>query len=164
MRTAVAFVCLWSTSASAEQWSAGLNLRPELGTHPIRIGAGIERGHLDLGLVLDPMFLLDGQHDIDLLGGWRACERGWGVVAGWRTSTIGLLGGRHYQEKLVIAASAPLPSFRQFRVRWAFELATVVVKHGADLPTDWISFESGRDLVDLVNFGTFIRIDYVGSL
>src|SRR5688500_8396764 len=119
------------------RWSTGLNLRPETGTHPLRVGAGVERGCLDVALVLDPMFVSDGQHDIDLLAGWG--ER-WGFVGGWRTSAVGLLGGTHFQEKLVVGVTAPLPKLGPLRVRWAFELAAVVVKHGADLPTDWLSF------------------------
>jgi hypothetical protein len=160
----VVAVGLAAAPANAEtRWSTGLNLRPELGTHPLRIGVGVEHGLTDLAFVLDPMFVFDGQHDIDLLAGWRACEAGWGAIAGWRTSAIGLVGGNQLQQKLVIGLTAPLPSPRRLRIRWALELATVVVKHGADLPTDWISFATGRDFVDLINVGTFVRIDHVSG-
>jgi hypothetical protein len=167
MRLAIVAVVFCSLSATAHadnKWSAGLNLRADLGTHPIRAGGGIEFGRLDLALVLDPMFWTDGQLDTDLLAGFHGCERGWGGIAGWRISTIPLVDGTQLQHKLVAGVSAPLPQLGPFRVRWAFELATVVVKHGGDLPTDWISFASGRDFIDLVNFGTFVRFDYVGAL
>jgi hypothetical protein len=36
----------------------------------------------------------------------------------------------------------------------------VLVKHGAGLPSEWISFASGRDFVDLVNFGMFVTVEY----
>jgi hypothetical protein len=147
-------------AAADPQWHAGLVLRPELGTHPVRAGGGIQLAHLDTTLVLDPMFWTDGQHDIDLLLHWLPCPRGWGVLGGWRTSAIGLLGGYQLQEKLLVGISAPLPDLGPFRVRWSFELATLVVKHGGDLPTDWISFATGRDFIDLVNFGTFVSIEY----
>ncbi len=149
-----------SAGADPTQWSTGLNVRADLGTHPIRAGGGLERGPLDVALVLDPMFWTDGQHDIDLLTSWHPCDT-WGGIAGWRVSTIGLAGGDQFQEKLVLGVSAHLPSIAWVRVRWAFELAAVVVKHGGDLPTDWISFESGRDYIDLLNFGMFVRFDYV---
>jgi hypothetical protein len=148
-------------AAADTTWHAGLNLRAELGTHPIRAGGGVGLGNFDVNLVLDPMFWTDGQHDIDLIVGWGPCPRAWGPIAGWRTTAIGLAGGNQYQEKLVLGVSAPLPSFsHHIRARWAFELATVIVKHGGDLPSEWISFASGRDFIDLVNFGMFVRIEY----
>jgi hypothetical protein len=153
-------------AAGAERsWHAGLNLRAELGTHPIRAGGGVGLGNLDVNLTLDPMFWTDGQHDVDLIAGWSPCPRGWGPIAGWRTTAIGLAGGNQYQHKLVVGVSAPLPAFsRRIRARWAFELATVIVKHGGDLPSEWISFATGRDFIDLVNFGMFVRIEYAAGL
>jgi hypothetical protein len=141
-------------------WHAGLNLRADLGTHPIRAGGGIQLEQLDFTLVLDPMFWTDGQHDLDALAFWAPCSRAWGLLGGWRTSTIGLLDGTQLQHKLLVGIGAPLPQLGPFRARWSFELATVLVKHGGDLPTDWISFASGRDFIDLVNFGMFVSIEY----
>lgn len=143
------------------RWHAGLNLRADLGTHPIRVGAGVQFPYVDTTLVLDPMFWTDNQHDIDALAFWAPCPRAWGLFGGWRTSAIGILGGRQYQEKLLVGIGAPLPKLtRSITARWSFELATVLVKHGGDLPTDWISFASGRDFIDLVNFGMFVSIEY----
>lgn len=147
--------------ASAERRvHGGLNLRADLGTHPIRIGGGVQLGQFDASLVLDPMFWTDGQVDTDALVFWAPCRRAWGLFGGWRTSTIGILGGTQFQEKLLLGIGAPLPQLGPFRARWSFELATVIVKHGADLPSDWISFASGRDFIDLVNFGMFVSIEY----
>ena len=39
----------------------------------------------------------------------------------------------------------------------------MVVKHGGGLPTDWISFEQGRDFVDLINFGMFVTFEYTSA-
>jgi hypothetical protein len=135
-RSAIVLVTLaLSTTAHAERhWHAGLNLRGDLGTHPIRAGAGVELGRVDTTLVLDPMFWTDG------------------------------LGGTQFQQKLLVGVGAPLPQLGPFRSRFSFELATVVVKHGADLPADWISFATGRDFIDLVNFGMFLTVEYARAL
>ena len=55
-----------------------------------------------------------------------------------------------------IYSTADLP----IRTRWGFEAATVIVKHGGGLPTDWIKFQQGRDFVDLINFGMLITIEF----
>lgn len=148
--------------ARADSWHAGLNLRVDPGTHPVRAGGGIERGRLDATLVLDPMFWTDGQHDIDLLAHWKLVPAGWSVLTGWRTTLIGIAGGTQYQEKLLVGFGAPLPFFGSLplRAKWSFELAALVVKHGADLPSEWISFDSGRDFIDLLNFGMFVTFEY----
>ncbi len=151
-------------AAADARWHAGFNLRPDTGTHPIRIGGGVQLDSIDASLVLDPMFWTDGQHDLDALVHVMPCERGWGFLAGWRTSAIGLLGGTQLQQKLLVGVAAALPDLGPLRVRWSFELATLVVKHGGDLPTDWISFASGRDFIDLVNFGTFVTFEYARAL
>ena len=142
-------------------WHAGLDLRGDLGTHPIRIGGGWQFGKVDTMLVLDPMFWTDHQVDTDALAFWAPCKRAWGLMGGWRTSTVGILGGTEFQEKLVLGIGAPLPQLgHHIRTRFFFELATVVVKHGGGLPADWISFATGRDFVDLVNFGMFVSVEY----
>jgi hypothetical protein len=145
----------------ADGLHAGLNLRVDSGAHPIRVIAGFDAGALDVALTLDPMVITDGQFDTDLLATVRVTDGGWGVITGWRTTTIGILGGREYQEKLVLGLGAPLPLFGDLsvRMRWALEAATVIVKHGAGLPADWISFEQGRDFVDLINFGMYVTFE-----
>jgi hypothetical protein len=152
-------VCaLAGTAAAAPPWHAGLDVRGDLGTHPIRAGGGVQFDNIDTMLVLDPMFWTDGQHDIDALA---FIGKDWGVLAGWRTSTIGLTGGTQFQQKLVFGVAAALPRLGQYiRTRFAFELAVLVVKHGGDLPAEWISFASGRDFIDLINVGMFVTIEY----
>ncbi len=156
----VGLLGLGGTASADSEWHVGLNLRPDLGAHPIRAGAGVQLDVVDLTLVLDPMFWTDDQHDLDALAFWAPCSRGWGLFGGWRTSTIALLGGTQFQEKLLVGVGAPLPNLGPLRSRFHFELATVVVKHGGDLPSDWVSFASGRDFIDLVNFGAFVTIEY----
>lgn len=149
-------------SASADPGGhAGLNLRPDNGAHQIRVIAGLDTGAFDISLTLDPMVITDGQLDTDLVVTSRVTDTGWGVITGWRTTAIGILGGRQFQEKLLLGVSAPLPSLGDLSVRmhWGLEAAAVIVKHGANLPTDWISFEQGRDFVDLINFGMYITFE-----
>jgi hypothetical protein len=161
MRWLVALVLLVGTAHADPSWHAGLNLRADLGTHPIRIGGGVQLGRVDATLVLDPMFWTDGQFDTDAFAFWAPCSRGWGLFGGWRLSTIGLVDGTQLQEKLLLGVGAPLPQIGEhIRTRFHFELATVLVKHGGDLPTDWISFASGRDFIDLINFGVFVSFEY----
>lgn len=161
MRWLVALVLLIGTAHADPSWHAGLNLRGDLGTHPIRIGGGVQMGHIDATLVVDPMFWTDGQVDTDAFAFWAPCSCGWGLFGGWRLSTIGLVDGTQYQEKLLLGVGAPLPQIGEhIRTRFHFELATVLVKHGGDLPTDWISFATGRDFIDLINFGVFVSFEY----
>jgi len=164
MRTVVCVVLMLAGAAHADEWHVGNNLRADSGAHPIRIAGGYDFGDVDLNLALDPMVVTDGELDTDLFATWRVSQGGWGVFTGWRTSSIGIAGGRQYQEKPLVGVSAPLPRIgcAPLRMRWGFELAVVLVKHGAGLPTDWISFATGRDFVDLVNFGMFVTVEYEG--
>jgi len=140
---------------------AGLNLRTDFGTHPLRLDAGARFSMLDLYLVVDPMIWLDGQADLDAIAD-IALGRGWSIFGGFRSTSIGILDGRQWQQKSLTGAAARPPSFLQGRVRSQFgiELAVLWVKHGAGLPTDWISFESPRHWLDHVNFGMFVRFEY----
>ena len=153
-------ICVLAGAAAAAppDWHAGLNVRGDIGTHTLRAGGGLKFDGVDTMLVLDPMFWTDGQHDIDALA---FLGDGWGFLGGWRTSAIGLVGGTQFQEKLIIGMHAPLPMLgKHIRSRFSFELAALVVKHGADLPSEWISFATGRDFIDLLNFGMFVTIEY----
>jgi hypothetical protein len=143
-------------------WHAGLNARAELGTHPVRVDVGLQSGATDLTLVLDPMFWTDGQLDVDLLSDWQFTRSGWGLVSGLRWTSIGVADGRQSQDKVVLGLAAPLAGRNgsPLRVRWTFEVAAVIVKHGAGLPTEWIGFGNARDFIDLINFGMFVSIDY----
>ncbi len=151
-----------ATTARADtSWHAGVDLRIDQGAHPIRLAGGLQLDALDTTLVLDPMFWTDGQHDTDVFASWG---RRWSLVGGWRTTAIAIAGGHQFQQKLLVGVGAPLPDLGPVRARWTFELATLLVKHGGDLPTDTISFASGRDFIDLVNFGMFVTFEYARPL
>jgi hypothetical protein len=141
---------------------AGLNLRADSGAHPFRVLAGVDTGPFDLSFTLDPQVVFDGQFDADLLTVTKVTDGGWGILLGWRTTAIGILGGHQLQEKPLVGISAPLPRLGDLpiRARWGVEAATVIVKHGGGLPTSWISFAQGRDFVDLINFGMFVTVEY----
>jgi len=141
----------------------GLNLRTDVGVHPIRLDAGAQWASLDLLLVLDPMALVDGQMSTDLLAQWRG-DRGAALFGGWRLTTIPLLDGSQLQHSLLLGAAAELP-------RWfdgllggqaGIELASAILKHGAGIPSQTISFASGRHYIDQVNFSLFLRLELGG--
>lgn len=140
---------------------AGLNLRTDLGVHPLRLDMGGQFSEFDLVLVLDPMFWTDKQSNTDLLVQWRNSS-GISPIVGWRLTTISLQGGLQLQQNLVLAAAADLPKLWDGHIsgQAGLELATVVLKHGADLPPELISFASARHYLDLVNFALFLRLEY----
>ena len=146
-------------AATADGLHGGLNLRADSGAHPIRITGGYQiADKVDASLTLDPMFWTDGQHDIDALA--HIWPTRYSLLAGWRTSIIGVGDGNQFQQKFLVGVGAPLPRIGCFRTRWSFELATVIVRHGAGLPSKTISFATGRDFIDLLNFGMFVTVEY----
>ncbi len=148
-------------------WCAGVNLRTDFGTHPLRLGGGVRFGHLSTVVAVDPMVLSDGEHDLDLLAEWLLASSGWAVLAGWRASSIDLHQGRQWQEKAVIGFSAALPSLvgGRIRGRLGLELTALVVKHGGGLPTDFISLgtRTRGGLEDRLHFGLFVRFEYAAG-
>ena len=142
-------------------WHSGLNMRTDFGTHPIRLDAGVGSGHLDLIVVLDPMFWTDDQFDTDLLLDWSFTP-GWSVLAGLRSTAIALSGGTYWQQKSLTGIAGRLPALagQSVRAQWGLELSILWVKHGGGLPVDAISFASFRHVADNLNFGMFVRIEY----
>lgn len=151
-----------STGAAADGLHAGLNLRVDPGAHPFRLTGGIDTGPVDIAVTLDPMVVFDDQFDADLLTTSKLTDSGWGAIVGWRSTSIGILGGRQLQEKVVLGVSAPLPRLGDLplRARWAVEAASVILKHGGGLPSDWISFTESRNFIDLINFGMFVTVEF----
>jgi hypothetical protein len=150
--------------ARAERdWHVGVNLRTDLGTHPLRVDGGVRLGRWDLLLVLDPLVFSDGQHDADLIGQILLGEGRWALWGGWRPTTIALSGGYQLQEKVLLGVAGGLPPLwaGRLRAQWGFELSMLLVKHGAGLPTEAISFSSARVFQDHINFGMFVRFEYV---
>lgn len=157
-------VLLLATPAAAERTiHAGLDVRTDLGTHHTRLALGYRACAWDTTLVVDPMVVLDGQHDLDLM-----VERYLGprvaVFAGARLSTVAVDGGHHYQERSIVGVTGVGPSFfdNALRTKFSLELATLWVKHGGGAQTDWISAD--RNLLDHFSLGLFVRIEHARDL
>lgn len=160
---AIALASGSETAHADETLHVGLDVRTDLGTHHTRLPLGYRSGAWDTTIVLDPMVVLDGQHDFDLL-----VERFFGprigVLAGYRWSAVAVDGGLHNQQRTLIGATAIGPSFLddQLRTRFSLEMATLWVKHGGGVDSNWISAD--RNLLDHFSLGLFVRIEYARDL
>lgn len=157
-------VLLWAGHARAEQWMhAGLDMRTDLGTHHTRLPVGIRTAEWDGTLVVDPMFLLDGQHDLDLIGEYYFGPR-IGVFVGWRWSAIKVADGLHNQQRSLVGITGLGPTFfgDTLRTSASVELSTLWVKHGGGVDADWISAD--RNLHDSFGLGLFVRVEYARGL
>jgi hypothetical protein len=142
----------------------GLHLQTDLGTQFVRAGGGGALGRLALLVVLDPKGYTEGaQHDTDVVGEWQFRRQGWGILGGWRWSSLPILGTRYYQEKALAGVSAPLPSvlFGALNVRVGAELAVTIARHGDGIPTFWF-WEDERLRGGWINVSLFARV-YVGG-
>ncbi len=171
MRSAPAAVALLCACAVTERaaaevrlWHVGLNARTDLGTHQLRVTGGVATGPWDLSLVLDPLAFTDAQHDADLLAEWMFSRDRFGLLLGWRLTSIGIAGGTHHQHRSLVGLTAALPSLLDGRIRsrWSLELSTQWVKHGGGLETEWIPFD--RSFHDHVSFAMFVRVEYAAGL
>lgn len=136
----------------------GLDVRSDLGTHPVRIPLGIRVDRWKASIVLDPIYALDGQHDLDAVGEYFFDR--FGILFGWRSSLMDLGDGLHHQERSLLGATALGPQLFSGHVQTSasFELATLWVKYGGDTPTQWIP--SDRSVMDHFAFGLFVRVEY----
>lgn len=140
--------------------STGLNIRTDFGVHSTRLDFGARYQDFELDLVLDPMFWTNGQLHTDLLLQWHSTY-GFSGFTGYRLSMIPLLDGSQAQNVLLLGLCADLPRFFGGLVQGqaGLELAMTMVKSGGGLPAEYISFESGRSYIDLVNMALFIRLN-----
>ena len=138
----------------------GVNLRTDMGVHAVRADVGWSRGELGTLLVLDPMFWTDGQTSTDLTAHWL--RDGFQPFAGWRMTSVPVLDSTQLQQNLLVGVGLPFPSFYDgwLTGQWGLEMATTVVKHSGGLPSESISFESGRHYIDFVNFAMYARFDF----
>ena len=159
----VAFV-LASVPAYAEPaLHAGADLRTDLGTHAARLALGYRDTHWGGTLVVDPMAVLDGVHDLDAIGEYFFGARV-GVFLGARWTTIAVHNGVHQQERSLVGVTGIGPAFLDGRIQtsFSFEVATLWVKHGGGAETAWISAD--RNLLDEFSTGIFLRVDYALGL
>jgi len=145
-------------------WHLGLNLRPELAIHPVRLGGGVRLRSIDLIAVLDPLFWTDGVTDTDLLVEWWFA-RAFSLFAGWRPTAVDLGDGHQLQHRALLGAGAALPELPgggAFRARVGFEIAILLYKHGGGLPSDGLSFD--RSGADHLAMGAYLQIEYASAL
>lgn len=141
----------------------GLDLRTDLGTHHARLPIGYRSCQWDTTLVVDPLVILDGEHDFDLL-----VERYVGsriaVLAGYRWTAIAVDDGLHNQHRTLLGVTGVGPTFFGDRLltKFSFEVDTLWVKHGGGADNDWISAD--RNLLDHFSVGLFLRVEYARLL
>ena len=154
-----------SGAASALAILLGVQLRTDPGVHQARLQGGVRAERWDASLVVDPLYFVDGEHDLDLVGGWRPSldHPAWAVTAGWRTSMLDIAGGRRFHENLLVGATATLPCLvRGVRAELGFELAFVAVRHGAGLGTD--VFPTDDRVLDVIQPALYLRIEHAWGL
>jgi hypothetical protein len=160
VRLALLTVLALTAPAAADRWlHAGIDARTDLGTHAARFALGYRACAWGGTLVVDPMALLDGEHDLDAIAEYFFGPRV-GMFAGVRWTTIAVDGGVHQQERSLVGVTGVGPSFfgNRLQTAFSFEIATLWVKHGGGAETTWISWD--RNLLDEFSTGIFIRLDY----
>lgn len=154
-------------AADVDDLHVGVNLRTDLGTRQARLDAGLRTGRLDWIVVVDPIGLVGGQQDYDALAAYRL-ERlsGWSAFLGHRTTVFAIQGGHALHEKVLAGVGARLPGLFGQRVRgeWGAEVAVNWLRHGGDLPSDWLSLASGRHFADLINGSFFVRFEHAWAM
>ncbi len=142
-------------------WHAGIEVRAELALHPLRIAGGIELCKLDVTAVADPLGLIDGQHDLDVVAGYAVGATGWRLGGGLRLTTIAVAGGLHWEERLLAGATAPVAGIgRRLRATVGLEASALIVKHGGGGVTDWLSLSVGRTAWEAFDLGVYLRFEY----
>ena len=162
-RVLVVLAILGGTAHADPYMHVGLDVRTDLGTHHTRLPIGIRTEAWDGTIVVDPMFVLDGQHDLDLLGEYFFGPR-IGVFVGWRWSAVAVADGVHHQQRSLVGVTGVGPTFfdEALRTSASLELSTLWVKHGGGVDMDWIS--SDRNLHDSFGLGLFVRVEYARGL
>jgi hypothetical protein len=163
-RWSLVIVALLAGRAHADRIvHAGVDVRTDLGTHHTRVPLGVRSGDWDGTVVVDPMSVLDGQHDLDLFGEYHLGAR-MALLFGWRWSAVRVASGVHHQQRSLVGITGVGPSFfgTTLRTSASLELATLWVKHGGGAETDWISAD--RNMHDSFGFGLFVRVEYARGL
>jgi hypothetical protein len=140
-------------------WHIGLNMRSDLGVHYFRFDTGVRFGRVDLVAVIDP-YLPSNRADLDLLVKVRVAPE-LAVLVGERTSALGMADGLRYHENLLLGLTTPLPHIGRMRGELGGEMATIWLKHGADLPT-YSLLERGH-FSEATTFSLFVRIEFASS-
>lgn len=135
--------------------------------HRVRVDVGARRGALAATLVVDPKVFIDPlQNDTDLLLEWIPRPGGWAPMLGYRLTQSSIDRGRQFHDILLLGASAGLPALVDGRVRgrFGFELELTILRHGAGVETEVLSFASSRAIIDLLSVNSYLRLEYAGAL
>lgn len=151
---------LATSAANAErEVHIGIDARTDLGTHPARVAVGYRASAWDATLVVDPMYAVDGEHDLDALAEWFPSTR-LGLLLGWRWTVIDVATGHHQQQRSLLGLTGVGPRFfgNALRTSASLEFATLWVSHGGGEDAQW--FGTDRNFLDRLSFGLFVRIEY----
>lgn len=154
-----------SEAASALAVLVGLQLRADPGIHQARLHGGVRTERFDATLVVDPLYLTDGEHDLDLVVGWRAspAHPAWAIGGGWRMVTFDLPTGTRVHQNLLASATATLPCLvRGVRAEVGFEVAFVVVQHGGGFDAE--IFPTDDRVLDVIQPSIYLRIEHAWGL
>jgi len=163
----LAVVVLTAAAARADDTNGeriGTKVTTDIGPHRIRLGVGAQVAQVSVTLITDPKVFIDNsEQDLDLIVEWKFPSNRWSPLIGWRTSSVSIDRGRHWQEHLLIGASGLLPPLLWGHVRGQFgtEMVFTTIRHGDGFETEWFSVESDRHVRDLVSINLFLRFDYV---
>jgi hypothetical protein len=140
-------------------------MRTGLGTHQYRLEFGARWNRVEPILVLDPNSSRDGQTDFDALVMYWFLPDAWSGLIGWRNTAFNLLGENRWHENLLLGFNSRLPRLgpRWVRLNMGMELVVDVVRHGSNVPPEWISFSSERHFSDLVHVALFARLEFAIS-
>ena len=149
------------SAASPCGWHVDADLRPSIDVHPVRIGGGVCAGPLDITAIVDPLAMVDRQHDLDVVAGLAAGATGWRITAGVRATAISLGDGWAWQDKALLGVTAPLPlSSSHVHAIVGLEASLLVVKYGGGVDSEWLSLGSGRRFWESYDLSMFVRIAY----
>jgi hypothetical protein len=157
-------------SAAAEPaWRAGIDFH---GTddafgprRPIGVAGGLRFGDLEVATTLDPLMPFLGWQTVDLTLGTWICDDKIELLAGWRQSSGKLGTGRRFDEAFLVGADYAVPFTPRYRLAFGVELATSIVRHGADLPMDEINvWPATSDLAKRIEFMFHARFEVTGKI
>lgn len=154
----VLLVALTATASAEREYHLGIDARTDLGTHPVRPAIGIRTCAWDTTLVFDPMYLADGEHDLDLLAEWYPNAK-LALLLGWRWTVVHLSEGHHQQQRSLLGVTGVGPRFFGGRLRTSasLEFSTLWVSHGGGEGAQW--FGGDRNFLDRLALGLFVRIE-----
>lgn len=137
-------------------------LRSHGGAHGLRFGVAVgQRADRVRGvLIVDPWYFIDEQITTDLLAR-VPLPATLELNVGLRNQAVSLADGMRLYESLLIGVAAPLRvrvGAMQFNA--GMQLTTLLVSHGAGLPTQWYSLSRGTSNLEAYSFELLVQGRY----